>query len=492
MACRLCLAPSPVPSSPLAPLLPLVSSTLGPEVTQNLSGEPGTICGDCILTLESFGAFKTKVLNNLNLVRDTQDISQANGKERAKLTSPKGIKSEAKFIVETMEVKENMKDEVKSDEYIADNSSDDGDEIMEDNFDVKFEEEVNELFKEEVEEAEKPKKKRYPSQRKRNFAQERIRYERKTGFCDICQKQYTDINAHKSNFHNRQEMKCTVCDKVCLGIKLLKTHMTVHTAQSVPCPECGKLIKETAMRKHLAFVHKKADIPCTYPECKLLFKQPQTLKNHIRTVHLGETKLCPHCGEESANLWNHMQKCEQNPNPIDKTNLTCQFCQKVCASATNKKIHERDVHIEPDNFKTCNICGKSVKNFYGHMKNMHSPVVIKPFECDAEGCGKSFKQSSELKQHMTSVHLKTRGQCEECGKWYCVKQLRVHMREMHEGRERIKHQCTDCNSSFLRPWDLRLHVERVHMGIRYPCPECGKSVSKLAEHMKCVHGLSSM
>ena len=37
---------------------------------------------------------------------------------------------------------------------------------------------------------------------------------------------------------------------------------------------------------------------------------------------------------------------------------------------------------------------------------------------------------------------------------------------------------------------MRLHVERVHNGRRYVCPECGKIVSKIREHMRVCHHIT--
>jgi DNA-directed RNA polymerase subunit RPC12/RpoP len=124
-----------------------------------------------------------------------------------------------------------------------------------------------------------------------------------------------------------------------------------------------------------------------------------------------------------------------------------------------------------------------------HMKNMHS-AKEKRFLCDVDDCGKMFKTSAEVKQHNDSVHLKLREQCGECGQWFNAKHLKTHVKRVHGGAERADHFCDTCSKTFFKASDLRLHIARVHddEGIRHACPECGKQVRRLPEHMRTVHG----
>ena len=47
-----------------------------------------------------------------------------------------------------------------------------------------------------------------------------------------------------------------------------------------------------------------------------------------------------------------------------------------------------------------------------------------------------------------------------------------------------------CGKAFSKKCDVRLHVERVHHGRRYICPHCGKTVSKIREHLRVNHHIT--
>ena len=65
-----------------------------------------------------------------------------------------------------------------------------------------------------------------------------------------------------------------------------------------------------------------------------------------------------------------------------------------------------------------------------------------------------------------------------------------HMRGKHKTGQ--QYPCSVCGKVFYSSYDLRLHRERVHEGIRYICPECGQRVSKVKDHLKSVHGITEV
>jgi len=262
----------------------------------------------------------------------------------------------------------------------------------------------------------------------------------KPGFCDFCQRDYTDLASHKSHFHNREVVTCPECGKVFNGKHLLRGHMKRHTNQLVPCPECGKMVKESYLQKHIKFVHKEAaDIQCTYPDCTKLFNQPQTLDNHIKSVHLKQTTLCTNCGQNVSNLYNHKQTC--CPTEFDIADRTCKICQKMFTTSNSRRIHEK-MHGQKA-CTSCTICGKVVSLMEKHLRNMHSNDDKLEFECSDESCGKAFKTKPQLKTHMDNVHLKLRDECPECGQWFSLSHLKSHIRNVHSGKLQRRHPCTE-------------------------------------------------
>ena len=66
------------------------------------------------------------------------------------------------------------------------------------------------------------------------------------------------------------------------------------------------------------------------------------------------------------------------------------------------KAHMKKVH-KPE---VCQICGKTVKILNRHIENVHVDDSKKKVKC--EQCGKGFNDTSHLRFHQMSVHLKTR------------------------------------------------------------------------------------
>ena len=445
MVCVLCLSSSPARSfSSLESSQELVTSTLGLTLTGLGSGQH-RLCLKCKQIMQKFEEFRTLALGNIQFAVCNQNTIQTHGPEKSKLL----ISEKVHENIEDIDAKEEDSDNDDLEDQYAENQG----EIR----DFEYTDDIEEdEIKSEPSAEKKQKNRKYRSG------------PQKPGFCDICQKDYSCLSDHTSQTHyGAGDIPCTICGKVFKNKRYLYSHMARHNAPMVPCEECGKLIKSgDPMKKHIKYFHKVADIPCTYPDCAKLFKQPQTLQIHIQTVHIGETTLCNCCGETVKNLNAHKAVCKECPE--NRALRTCSFCQRLCSSSAAKNSHESSIHgDEPPT--TCNICGKTVKGIENHMENMHSPVkTFKPCICMVDGCRKSFKTKTELNAHTTAVHLKTKEQCPDCDQWFSVSHLKTHLRLVHGNGKK-----------------------RVYQGKRYPCPECGRTFSKLREHMKSIHGIRS-
>jgi len=276
---------------------------------------------------------------------------------------------------------------------------------------------------------------------------------------------------------------CNVCGKKCATKKLLRSHMLVHTSEMVKCPICipDRFLKEYVLKRHLKNCHKQADVPCEFPGCEKKFKQKEVMQRHIKSVHLGERTLCSLCGEGVLNMSYHLETC----NKDNLKNVTCKLCNKQFSSKYILNMHEKNIHGPGTEPEICSICGKAVKDMKSHMKLNHSNKNQRTICCQVEGCTGRFRTKQEVRNHNNRVHLDLKSQCHICLQW--LKNVPDHIKQVHE-HER-KHVCSQCGQSFFKSSDLKVHVERLHQGRRYICPECGKPVSKIREHMKAGHGI---
>lgn len=417
--CRLCFNMD-VTFSPIeGKLLDLVTFTLGKlalSISPSLTLPPPLLCRVCEVSMSEFKLFKVTVQTNIQLLIDNKESIQKHGLGSLELKSrgrhwEEGKSTKEEVIgdlpveeetdaIELNEIfdKEHIL-EVKE-EYIAS----DGHKNQNDKYNL------NDLKVGKIETERKARRRRYKA---------------KPGLCVACQRKYADLNAHRSQIHTpKTALKCSLCNKVFWGKKLLDTHVKRHNQPTIPCLKCGTQIKEGAMNKHLLYKHKKvADIKCTFTHCDKLFKQPQTLKNHIKWVHEKQRVLCVNCGTSVSNIFLHRMKCFPDGKSPEK--VACIQCQKTFGTKQLFEYHERTVHIS---VRACNLCGQKVKDLERHKQNMHSEQE-KSNKCP--DCGKEFKTKLQLKRHNDAVHLQLRDQCHECDKWFTVTHLKTHIRKVH-------------------------------------------------------------
>ena len=94
------------------------------------------------------------------------------------------------------------------------------------------------------------------------------------------------------------------------------------------------------------------------------------------------------------------------------------------------------------------------------------------------------------------MHHKVRYTCDVCEKDFIAESSLRRHKEVKHGSSATKFSCKEqgCEYSTHSSYNLRMHVERVHEGIRWPCDLCdyvGGYKGDLTRHKKIVHeGLS--
>jgi uncharacterized Zn-finger protein len=110
----------------------------------------------------------------------------------------------------------------------------------------------------------------------------------------------------------------------------------------------------------------------------------------------------------------------------------------------------------------CDACGFIAKSGYvlaTHMFREHG----EGFRCRHDDCGLTFLKPSELKKHVERVHeqVEKPHACEICGTRYHERSnLRTHVAMVHEKKR--PHVCDDCGAAYSSKQNLGKHVLKKH------------------------------
>lgn len=195
---------------------------------------------------------------------------------------------------------------------------------------------------------------------------------------------------------------------------------------------------------------------CSHQDCNQNFTSEQLLNYH-RKCHSGSGLVCPECSSEEFKSLNTLHTHLWRSHKVDIDLYACNLCD----------------------FKT---------PILSRLKNFHSKIhsVEKNFKCLFPKCGKSFKNSKQLKNHSQihkkKVKLKTktisddsenskRIKCGECNKGFSSESgLYIHSME-HKTDEK-KFNCEECEYSTNDHNSFRRHKSQHSMVHHYKCPAC--------------------
>ena len=248
-------------------------------------------------------------------------------------------------------------------------------------------------------------------------------------------RKFENSGCEKLSHHKNNCFSCDICGYSTKFLKKISRHILRHQKRDVRgtfiCYVCGKVLStQSSLDHHIKYCHEieEKTFVCY---CGKKYKRKTELQQHTRLFH--EKKFKHHC----------------------------KICSKSYSSAFYYKEH-LELHQSLGEKKyPCQVCGRSFA--LNSLLKSHQKIHAEPtISCKAENCTRLFFNQSHARKHHRRDHLCETRACEYCGKVISSLAYPRHIKEFHQGLEKIKCGVLGCTSAFVRRDNYRGHVRKSH------------------------------
>ncbi|CAB3372859.1 Hypothetical predicted protein [Cloeon dipterum] len=328
--------------------------------------------------------------------------------------------------------------------------------------------------------------------------------------CSMCERKFR--LKHSKDIHERAHQRegledkhlCNICGKLLHSKLMLRQHMRVHM-DPLPCQVCGKMLVPDRLRVHMRrhkdqrpyfctkcgasfqFAHKlkihmhmHAESKFSCERCTFKASKKTVLNIHMRELHGVEFTSIIKCSiegciavfETNRELYEHSCKEHSTTGCIQRNILPgtdgylCRYCEMQFEAPTSYSNHIRKVHAEvTEPLFTCSVCRHETTSLIDLGIHLETHPECRRFQC--QQCPLKFSTSRRRGSHEFGTHFRKKKICPECGKG--VDNLQDHM-NIHKGLRPYK--CPTCDLDFARLYNWKLHLA-VHLDHRpYKCNYC--------------------
>ncbi|KFB44563.1 AGAP005481-PA-like protein [Anopheles sinensis] len=288
--------------------------------------------------------------------------------------------------------------------------------------------------------------------------------------CQLCDKTFstrTSLKNHMGIIHasdnpEDRSYDCDECDSSFSTKPQLRVHQKRHKLTQTECALCGKSVRSDYIQKHIATQHGEKCRQLICHVCGKAFSTECVLKAHMKQ-HLE-----PHAVQR-----------------VKPERAECAVCKKMIRGKYSMKKHMKDMHSAASN-QQCSVCGKFIRSSTAMKQHMriHQGSGMEKLQCPF--CFKWVKGKTYLRKHIQCLH-EEKGQlfrCDVCQHESPNSQaLAAHKQRVHEFVESgDKLKCEYCGKNFKRSIYLREHIA-LHTGEQlYTCEFCGKKFKSNANY----------
>lgn len=174
---------------------------------------------------------------------------------------------------------------------------------------------------------------------------------------------------------------------------------------------------------------------------------------------------CPVC----ATVFRYFSTLQRHLNTVhSNNNRICDFCGKTFRNVTNLKVHISYTHMGSCE---CHICGVKYKNQWCLARHKARHHDVKEHKCPK--CPEEFHSLYQKQKHMIKVHDEGH-KCSFCDRMFTRNSfMKDHIRRTHFKEKNVP--CSVCNEKFFDNYLLKLHMAKHEGERKFTCEVCGKA-----------------